>query len=229
MLPNAELAPQPWLDGALARFAADNDELAPRTRSVLEAIIGEPGRHARMLNTLSLLEHMGSHKIMATQHSAAIDQPTLKHVAEEAHHAYFMKRQAEKTADRALEYVAGDLLAPASARMYFQRLEAATVRALGPRRSTRAAYFYMSMIVEFRALWFYGLYEQALKRARHAMSLKRVLGEEQAHLGEMAQRLEAGNELDAARAADVFTAERKLYSRLLGALERAAASPPGHS
>jgi hypothetical protein len=106
--------------------------------------------------------------------------------------------------------------------MYFQRLEGATVRALGPRRSARAAYLYMSMIVEFRALWFYGLYELALKHARHAMSLKRVLGEEQAHLSDMAERLEAGNELDDARAADVLRAERKLYARLLGALEGAA-------
>ena len=221
--PAEQSAPRSWLDGALARFASDNDELAPRTRALLDLIVAEPKRHARMINTLSLLEHMGSHKIMATQHSAAIDQATLKHVAEEAQHAFFMKRQAEKTAERALEYVAGDLLAPSSARMYFQRLEGATVRALGSRRSARAAYLYMSMIVEFRALWFYGLYEQALKRARHAMSLKRVLGEEQAHLGDMAERLEAGNELDGARAAEVLAAERKLYSRLLGALERETA------
>jgi len=212
-----------WLDGALARFAADNEALAPRTRALLDSIVAEPQRHSRMINTLSLLEHMGSHKIMATQHSAAIDQATLKHVAEEAHHAFFMKRQAEKTAERALEYVAGDLLAPSSARMYFQRLESATVRALGERSSSRAAYLYMSMIVEFRALWFYGLYEQTLKRAKHVMSLKRVLGEEQAHLGDMAERLEAGNELDDARATPVLAAERKLYSRLLNTLEKAAA------
>ena len=224
MLEHAEPAPaSSWLDAALARFFADNEELAPRTRALLDLVVVEPQRHARMINTLSLLEHMGSHKIMATQRSAAIDQATLKHVAEEAHHAFFMKRQAEKTAERALEYVADDLLAPSSARMYFQRLEAATVRALGPRRSARAAYLHMSMIVEFRALWFYGLYEQALKRAQHALSLKRVLGEEQAHLGDMAARLEAGNELDDARAAEVLAAERKLYSGLLGALEQAAA------
>jgi hypothetical protein len=81
----------------------------------------------------------------------------------------------------------------------------------------------MSMIVEFRALWFYGLYEHALKRAKHLMSLNRVLGEEQAHLGDMAERLEAGGELDDSSASQVLAAERKLYSRLLGALERATA------
>jgi hypothetical protein len=107
--------------------------------------------------------------------------------------------------------------------MYFQRLESATVRTLGPERSARAAYLYMSMIVEFRALWFYELYQRSLQRARHALSLKRVLGEEQAHLADMAERLEAGHELDDARAAQVLTVERRLYARLLGALERAVA------
>jgi hypothetical protein len=222
MLENsAHVAENSWLDSALTQFAADNADLVGRTRALLNLVVAEPQRHARMINTLSLLEHMGSHKIMATQHSAGIDQATLKHVAEEAHHAYFMKRQAEKTAGRALEYVAADLLAPASARMYFQRLESATLRALGEKRSARAAYLYMSMIVEFRALWFYGLYSQALVQAQHALSLKRVLGEEQAHLGDMAERLEAGNDLDDARAAQVLAAERRLYARLLNAIDRA--------
>jgi hypothetical protein len=224
MLHNAEPAPaSSWLDGALVQFAADNDDLVERAHSLLDSIIAVPARHARMINTLSLLEHMGSHKIMATQHSFGIDQATLKHVAEEAHHAYFMKRQAEKTAQRPLQYVADDLLAPAAARMYFQRLESATVRALGERHGVRAPYLYMSMIVEFRALWFYGLYQHALQRARHALSLKRVLGEEQAHLADMAERLDAASDLDETHAAEVLAAERALFARLLGALERAVA------
>ena len=207
-----------WLDGALARFAADNDALVLQTRAVLGRIVPDSARHARLLNTLSMLEHLGSHKIMATQHGADIDQPTLKHVAEEAGHAFFMKRQAEKTAERPLEYVAADLLAPAAARMYFQRLEAVLARVLGRQGSARAVYLYMSMIVEFRALWFYGLYQQTLQRARHALSLKRVLGEEQSHLNDMAVRLEAAGELSDARVAAFCTRERALYCRLLAAL-----------
>jgi hypothetical protein len=39
----------------------------------------------------------------------------------------------------------------------------------------------------------------------------------------MAERLNAGDELDDARAREVLAAERKLYSRLLGSLERATA------
>jgi hypothetical protein len=223
MLRNAEpQAPGSWLDGALARFAGDNGELVARTRTLLDSIVAKPKRHARMINTLSLLEHMGSHKIMATQHSAGIDQATLKHVAEEAHHAYFMKRQAEKTAERPLSYVPDDLLAPAAARMYFQRLESAVVRTLGTQHGTRAVYLYMSMIIEFRALWFYELYQHALQRAGHALSLKRVLGEERAHLVDMLERLEAIGDDAGVHTAELLAVEKLLVARLLRGLEQAA-------
>ena len=215
--------PESWLDGALARFAADNDDLVLQTRSLLTRIVADAPRHARLANTLSMLEHIGSHKIMTTQHAPDIDQATLKHVHEEAGHAHFMKRQAEKTAQRPLEYADEDLLAPAAARMYFQRLEAVLVRTLAHARGARAVYLYMSMIVEFRALWFYGLYQQTLQRARHPLSLKRVLGEEQSHLGDVAQRLETAGELSDARTAELVGHEKALYGRLLGALQRAVA------
>jgi hypothetical protein len=191
-----------------------------QTRALLNRIVPDAPLHGRFLNTLSLLEHMGSAKIIATQGGADIDQATLKHVAEEAQHAYFMKRQAEKAAARPLDYGATDLLAPAAARMYFRRLEAALVRILGHESSGRAAYLYMSMIVEFRALWFYRLYEQTLKRLGSALSLKRVLGEEQNHLGDVARRLETAGELSDARADAFLDIEGMLYARLLGALQR---------
>lgn len=211
-----------WLDSALARFEADNDASVPGTRSLLERIVPDAALHARLINTLSMLEHMGSHKIMATQHSAGIDGPTLKHVAEEAQHAWFMKHQAEKCAGREMKYVPEDLLAPASARMYFQKLEALIVRSLRSQCSAGAAYLYMSMIVEFRALWFYGLYERCLKRAGHAMSLKRLIGEERHHLTDMANRLELECDLDSARTQRFLDGEQRLYLGLLGALQRAA-------
>jgi hypothetical protein len=208
----------PWHDKARERFDADNAELILQTRALLGRVIPDTALHARLINTLSMLEHMGTQKIMVTQHAAGIDQPTLKHIAEEAHHAYFMKRQAEKAAGRPLEYVPEDLLAPASARMYFRRLEASMLGTLHRQRSARAAYLYMSMIVEFRALWFYGLYQQALRKARHPLSLKRVLGEEAHHLQDMAHRLELGGELSNARVDAFLSCEKTLYTRLLGAM-----------
>jgi hypothetical protein len=81
----------------------------------------------------------------------------------------------------------------------------------------------MSMIVEFRALWFYRLYQHELKRSSHSISLKRVLGEEQNHLTEMAHRLEMAGELSNTRADAFLEREQALYQRLLDAMQRAAA------
>ena len=116
-----------------------------------------------------------------------------------------------------------DLLAPTAARMYFQRLEAKMNRALTELDSARAVYLYMSMIVEFRALWFYELYQAALQRARHALSLKRVLGEERAHLIDMAERLEPIGDGAGAHAGEFLAVEKLLFARLLRGLERATA------
>jgi hypothetical protein len=212
-----------WLDGAYTAFERDNEPLLLKTRSLLARLLPDDALHGRLINTLSLLEHTGSYKIMATQHGPDVAQDTLQHIAEEAHHAFFMKRQAEKTAGRPLEYGDADLLAPAAARMYFPRLEAGMMRLLSRQRSARAAYLYMSLIVEFRALWFYRLYQPALKRAQHFMSLKRVLGEEQHHLQAMAERLEHAGELSNERVDRFLAHERTLYVRLLEAMQRAAA------
>ena len=81
----------------------------------------------------------------------------------------------------------------------------------------------LAPIVELRALWFYGLYQQTLRRARHPLTLKRVLGEEQNHLGDVAHRLETAGELSDARTAEFTGYEKALYGRLLTALQHAVA------
>lgn len=96
-------------------------------------------------------------------------------------------------------------------------------RTLARQRSARAVYLYMSMIVEFRALWFYGLYQQTLQRFRHPLSLKRVLGEEQNHLSDIANRLDMGGELSDTRTAEFLAQEKTLYRRLLTALQTSLA------
>lgn len=205
------------LEQAQAGFDKLNADLVPSTRAMLNRIVGDASLHPRLMNTLSMLEHMGSHKIMATQHGPGVDQPTLRHLAEECQHAFFMKRQAEKAAARALDYQPSDLLADRAARMYFQRLEASMVRKLNDRNRV-ATYLYMSMIVEFRAVWFYSLYQEALNRHRHPLSLKRLLGEEQNHLTEMADRLTHADEFSNTEVDNFVATEHKLYGHFLTAL-----------
>jgi len=215
-----------WLDEAIARFEAANDALLLPTRSRLTKIIADRERHARFLNTLALLEHIGSYRIMVSQHGEALAQPTLRHLAEEAQHAFFMKRQAEKIAGRALEFKSDELLAGSTARSYFRRLEALIHGRLRRDGAAHATYLYMSMIVEFRALWFYQHYQLALKAAASPISLRRILGEEANHLADMAERLEHAGELSDARVDTFMEFEQRLYGRLLTALKSGTYSQP---
>jgi hypothetical protein len=224
-MPDASHARLPGsiVDRAQGRFDTLNAELVRKTRDLLRRIVGETALQPRLLNTLSMLEHMGSHRIMATQHGDAVDQATLRHLAEECQHAFFMKRQAEKAAGRSLEYQGSDLLAPGAARGYFRRLEARLLRLLDREGAARSCYLYMSLIVEFRAVWFYSLLQEAVAREGQALSLKRLLGEEQNHLTEMAERLEHAGEWSDARVEDFVRHEHVLYERLLGSLQLAVA------
>jgi len=205
------------IETLVAEFDRANAHLVPGTEAMLAGFIADRPTHARFMNTLSLLEHMGSHKIMATQHGPHIDQPTLKHLAEETRHAFFFKRHANREAGRTLEYSPADMIAPLAARRYFQRLEAEMVRAFPANIHPRAVYLTMSMVIEFRAVWGYRLYQAALVRAGSLVSLKSLLAEEAGHLTDMAERLRGLGELDLGRLRRFCEVETVLYGRLLAA------------
>jgi hypothetical protein len=205
-------------DTLFRAFEEDNAGLASATDDTLSGIVQDRRLHARFLNTLAMLEHMGSHKIMATQHGPAIDQATLKHLAEESRHAFFFKRAAEREAGCALTGDPADLLAPSAARRYFQRLEAQILRALPADAGRRAPYLTMSMLVEFRAVWGYRIYQAVLAHAGHGMSLKSLLAEESGHLADMAARLDEIGQFDAPRIRALCGIEQGLYGHLLAAL-----------
>ena len=57
--------------------------------------VERPREHARFLNTLSLMEHIGSRKIMVSQTCGPLGREVLKHLAEETRHAFFFKKAAE--------------------------------------------------------------------------------------------------------------------------------------
>src|SRR5271156_3809537 len=103
-------------------------------RELLTGLCRRPALHARFLNTLSLLEHIGSRKILLSQKDSTWKEDSLRHLAEETRHAHFFRRAAEKLAQRALDYGDANTLAPCSARMYFGRLDACVTRELGADR-----------------------------------------------------------------------------------------------
>lgn len=187
-----------------------------RVHGFLAHIGADPVLGARFLNTLSLMEHIGSRKIMISQsRGGVLDADTLQHLAEETRHAFFFKRAAEALAGRALGYDKADLLAAAPARHYMARLDAHIARAA----KGRAAYLFMSYIVEVRAVWFYELYDRLLKTAGRSLKLTSLLAEEKSHLADMRAQL-AGPALESQLAA--FSAhENRLFAKLLDGLEAA--------
>jgi hypothetical protein len=110
--------------GALDALYEQSRDLEPQVIAGLRAIIADDATHARFLNMLSLMEHIGSRKIMLSQAKGELPQDTLKHLAEETRHAFFFKRAAENLAGRSLDYGAADTMAGTEARMYMARLDA---------------------------------------------------------------------------------------------------------
>jgi rubrerythrin len=173
---------------ALSALENNSRDLIAPVSARLAAFCADPAAHARFLNMLSLMEHIGSRKIMLSQGKGALAQSTLRHLAEETRHAYFFKRLAEKLARRPLSFSETDTIASASARAYMGRLDAAITQGLNGGGS-ELPYLYMSLIVELRAVWLYRLYQQVLDTEKTGIALKSVLAEEELHLDAMRARL----------------------------------------
>ncbi len=151
-------------------------------RGFLAAIVRDPPAHARFMNMLSMLEHMGSRKIMVSQMHGVLTEDTLKHLAEEARHAYFFKRQAERIAGKALDgFTEDNTMARVSALMYFGRLDAG----ISAQVPAEDAYPWVSLVIELRACWLYGIYQEILDQSDVKLSLKSLIAEEDMHLADM--------------------------------------------
>jgi hypothetical protein len=213
----------------LSEFDAASRDLVAPVRRRLAGFCAEPALHARFLNTLSLLEHIGSRKIMATQTRSDPDHDTLKHLAEETRHAFFFKRAAQKLAQgegaaTALGYASGETLAGGAARFYIGRLDATLARVL-VRDAAVLPYLYMSLIVELRAVWLYRIYDGVLSEAHPWLSLKSVLAEEEHHLDAMAADLARADPKAPFRIATFSAWEGSRFRKLWRAIEDGAARP----
>ncbi len=183
-------------------------------RAFLHGIVRDSNRHGRFLNMLSMLEHMGSRKIMLSQMNRDMNETTLKHLAEEARHAFFFKRQAERVMGAPVQgYTDANTHTRAAARMYFDRLAAFINDTTGE----EAAYPWTTRLVEIRACWFYEIYEEVLREAGVSVSLKSLLAEEEGHLAEM--KALCGDEAELLNA--LCAHEEQLFARLWQAITAA--------
>ncbi len=194
----------------------DCGSYAQRIRLLLGQMMGDPALQARFLNTLSLLEHIGSRKILVSQsRSGSLSGRTLKHLAEETRHAFFFKRAAEAAAGHELGYEDDEVLAGAQARAYMGRLDAFIAQHV----SGKSAYLFMSLVIEIRATWFYELYQEVLKSSGQSLKLTSLLAEENGHLAEMREQLAQLVTESEMQLKSFIACEESLFLKLLHGLE----------
>ncbi|MCQ6957453.1 hypothetical protein [Mucilaginibacter aquariorum] len=163
--------------------------------TILPKIIADNQLHARWLNTLSLMENTGARKISASEDPATVTYIILKHAAEEHRHAFYLKKQIEKTGKELPTYSSQYLIAPAFSKYYLNQLDIDVCRYLKKELHLTgaelrfAAYLLVTYAIEVRADELYPIYQDALDEAGSKVNVKSIILEEEGHLEEMINQL----------------------------------------
>ncbi len=192
--------------------------------TLLPHIIKDDVLHAKWLNTLSLMENTGACKISASEDPLTVTYIILKHAAEEHRHAFFLKKQIEKTGEELPTYAPQYLLAPAQSRYYLNQLDIEVCRylknelALSGRALKFAAYLLVTYAIEVRADELYPIYQTCLENAGSKVNVKSIILEEEGHLEEMLNQLKQFSPIWESHAKKAVELETKLFGEWVAAL-----------
>jgi hypothetical protein len=159
----------------------------------LSRLIQSPDRHARFVNTLSMLEYIGVRKIFKSQKSEAVSLLLLQHAADEIRHAKLLKKAALGMSNGELDsYREEHLLCGKSAQGYFQSVDHLS-ESINLDLTDVQKYELTTWLVERRVLKVYPLYEKVLSRDDQFEAQRAVIGailkDEARHLNYVAQDL----------------------------------------
>jgi hypothetical protein len=200
--------------------------LQPQLRQLLQVIVQDPGLHARFLNSLARLEYVGVRKMLKARRSQDLDLDGLQHLLEEAVHATRLKKFARSVAPESVcvdTFRAEHTLSGDEAEAYFQEVDRAGAAALG-RDDGEASYALTSAAIEIRARAFYPAYQEVLQAAGSRVSVLSILNDEEAHLNEMQERLQAGQPQWRSQLEQVMRVEQRAFGELLAAFSAAVSS-----
>ena len=148
--------------------------------TLLEKISSDDSLHARFLNTLSYLEYIGSRKMLKSLPSSVLDKVLLDHINEETRHSLILKSLAQKLAKKNMGFTEEEMIAGESAKNYFQEVDHYSLKFSFDNPVLN--YLYTTYAVEQRALVFYSLYNDILKKRAFSFSLSSILDDELKHL-----------------------------------------------
>ena len=198
-----------------------------RLKHITKRIVADNELHARWLNTLSMMENTGARKIAKYEDPDGVSLTVLKHAAEEARHAYYLKKQIGKLTDSVLpDYSGSYMVVPVQSRQYLNQLDMESCRylknklGLTGRAMKHGAYLLVTYAIEVRADEIYAIYQEVLTRLRSAVTVKSIIAEEEGHLREMRAMLQQFSSDWETHAKHICRFEERLYSDWLSAIEK---------
>ncbi|HNS11182.1 MAG TPA: hypothetical protein PKM97_01110 [Bacteroidia bacterium] len=196
-------------------------------KELIKNIIANDSIHARWLNTLSLMENTGARKISASEHPILVSELVLKHAAEEARHAYFLKKQISKIPGTAcIDFSLDNLLGGMCSYHYLQNLDIYTSRyanevlKLKGDQLRKACYLLVTFAIEVRADELYPIYQNQLDATGHTVNVKSIIAEEAGHLEEMVKQLESFSAEWQIHADIICAHEQKLFAEWKKAIQK---------
>ncbi len=185
---------------------------------IVNKLVPDNQLHAKWLNSLSMMENTGARKISKYEDPVHTNIIVLKHAAEEARHAYYLKKQIGKLAKEACpDYSYPYLIAPVESYHYLQQLDVQACRYLkiklnlAGRELKHGAYLLVTYAIEVRADMLYGIYQEALTSHKSKVNVKSIIAEEEGHLEEMQRMLEVFHPQWQQLAGDMCAVENKLF------------------
>ncbi len=194
--------------------------------NIVEMIVLSDIMHSKWLNSLSMMENSGARKISKYEHPVHTNLIELKHAAEEARHAYYLKKQIGKfKGANCPDYSFPFLLAPIESHHYLNRLDIEACRylknklSLEGRALKHGAYLLVTYSIEVRADMLYGVYQKALTKHGSKVNVKSIIAEEEGHLAEMQKMLIAFHPEWQQLANDMCKVENELFENWINAIE----------
>lgn len=146
--------------------------------------------HAKLLNTLSLLEYIGARKIIKSQVDRHITSELLGHIAEEIRHSQLLKALALKLSNQVFTtYQEEYLICGSAAKAYIQNIDHGVEKAL-PQKDEWANYLLTTLLIEERAAKAYPIYEAHLQKMGFVGKLRSIIRDEDQHLQSVTEQLQ---------------------------------------
>ncbi|CAN5696019.1 hypothetical protein BH10BAC3_BH10BAC3_03680 [soil metagenome] len=195
--------------------------------NIYYAVVQDNQVHARWLNTLSMMENAGAKKIKNCEHPVLVNEIILKHSAEEARHAYYLKKQIQKIAAKSCPtYEMKYLLAPGESYYYLHTLDIKVCRYLKQQFGYKgndlkyAAYLLVTFAIEVRADELYPQYQEVLTEINSPINVKSIIAEEVNHLAEMKYQLKNFSADWQTLCETVCEIEKELFNSWMTALKK---------